>query len=78
ERPFIMDTDIDGNLIMKISLPFTKKGETKVRKRGEELIIEIGEYKRILLLPTIAQNMKIGSARFEDKKLILTFYKKDE
>jgi len=77
EKPFTTDTDIDGNLIMTISLPFTKKGETKVRKKGEELIIEIGEYKRVLLLPKIAQTMKIGSARFENKKLIITFYKKN-
>lgn len=76
ERPFTMDSDIDGNLIMKINLPFTKKGETKIRKKGEELIIEIDEYKRILLLPTIARDMKIGSARFEDKKLIVTLLKK--
>ncbi|MHA1649825.1 MAG: ArsA family ATPase, partial [Candidatus Helarchaeota archaeon] len=76
--PFTIDTDIDGNVIMKINLPFAKKGETKIRKRGEELVIEIGEYKRILLLPKIAQNMKIGGARFEGKKLIITFIRKNK
>ncbi|MHA1130596.1 MAG: ArsA family ATPase [Candidatus Helarchaeota archaeon] len=76
EKPFTIDTDIDGNIIMKISLPFIKKENTKVRKKGEELIIQVGEYKRILLLPTIAQNMKIAGARFEGRKLILKFIKK--
>ena len=77
EKPFTTDTDIDGNLIMTISLPFTKKGETKIRKKGEELIINIGDYKRILLLPKIAQHMKISSARFESQKLIVTFLKRE-
>ncbi len=76
EKPFTVDTDIKGNLIMTINLPFMKKGDTHIYKRGEELIIRVDEYKRILLLPKMAQTMKIGSARFEDKKLIITFYKK--
>ncbi|MDD1778034.1 MAG: ArsA family ATPase [Candidatus Helarchaeota archaeon] len=78
EKPFTIDTDNDGNLIMTISLPFVKKGKTQIRKKGEELIIEIDDYKRILLLPAIAQNLKVGSARFEEKKLIVTFIKKDQ
>jgi arsenite-transporting ATPase len=77
EKPFTIDTDIDGNVIITISLPFVKKGKTQIRKKGEELIIEIGDYKRILLLPTIAQNSKIGSAKFEENKLIITFIKKE-
>jgi arsenite-transporting ATPase len=78
EKPFTIETDVEGKVIMTISLPFTKKGKTQIRKKGEELIIEIDEYKRILLLPTIAQNMKIGSARFEGNKLIVTFTQKSE
>ena len=76
EKPFTIDTDAEGNVIMTISLPFAKKGKTQIRKKGEELIIEIDEYKRILLLPTIAQSMKVGSARFEGTKLIVTFIQK--
>ena len=75
DKPFMIDTDIEGNVTLTINLPFGKKEETKIRKKGEELIIEIGDYKRILLLPKIAQNMKIGSARFEEKKLIISFIK---
>ncbi|TFG05879.1 MAG: ArsA family ATPase [Promethearchaeota archaeon] len=75
EKPFTTDTDIDGNLVMTISLPFARKGETTIQKKGEELIIKIGEYKRILLLPKMAQTMKVGSARFEGTKLIITFIK---
>lgn len=78
EKPFTIETDNEGNLIMTISLPFAKKGKTQIRKKGEELIIEIDDYKRILLLPAIAQNLKIASARFEEKKLIVTFIKKDQ
>ncbi|NVM27602.1 MAG: ArsA family ATPase [Candidatus Helarchaeota archaeon] len=78
EKPFTVDTDIEGNLIIKINLPFTKKGKTQIHKRGEELIIRVDEYKRILLLPKMAQTMKIKSARFKDKKLIITFYKKTQ
>ncbi len=78
ERSFTIDTDIEGNLIMIINLPFSKKEKTEVRKKGEELIIHVGDYKRILLLPKIAQNMKIASARFEEKKLILKFAKKPD
>ncbi|HUX99682.1 MAG TPA: TRC40/GET3/ArsA family transport-energizing ATPase [Candidatus Deferrimicrobium sp.] len=78
EKPFTIDTDLEGNIIMTINLPFVKKGETKIRKKGEELIIEIGDYKRILLLPAIAKNLKVGSARFEEKKLFILFLNKDK
>ena len=66
---FIVDES--GNLILELEIPFARKGKTKLKKKGEELIITIGENKRVILLPNYALNMKITKAGFEGQKLTI-------
>jgi len=73
---FIVDED--GNLILELEIPFVREGKTMLKKKGEELIITIGENKRIILLPNYALNMKITKAAFEDKKLTIIMKNPEE
>ena len=60
-----------GNLRLELEIPFVREGKTMLKKKGEELIITIGENKRVILLPSYALNMKIKKAGFEGKKLTI-------
>ncbi|NHI91496.1 MAG: ArsA family ATPase [Candidatus Lokiarchaeota archaeon] len=67
-----------GNLTLELEIPFAREGKTTLKKQGEELIITIGENKRIILLPNYAMNMKIKKAAFEAKKLTIIMSNPEE
>jgi len=58
-------TDQFGNIVIKLEIPFAKRGKTRIRKKGEELIVEIGNDKRIILLPDYALSLKVKKAYYE-------------
>jgi len=78
KKPFEFKTDELGNFVMSMELPFARKGQTKIKKKGEELIVSIGENKRIILLPNVALNKKVIKAYFEGKKLFIIMGKDED
>ncbi|WP_445506501.1 ArsA family ATPase [Niallia sp. 03190] len=63
----------EGQYILEISLPFVSKDEIELSQKGEELIVQIGAYKRKLVLPRILVGRSIESARLADHILALRF-----
>ena len=63
----------DDKIIMEINTPFTVKEEINLYKRGKELIIILGNWKRIVFLPeSLALRDAVG-ARFKNGKLEIIF-----
>lgn len=63
----------DGGLTMRIPLPFVTGDEVKMRKRGDELFITIGNFKREMILPTVLAKRKTGGAKLADQILEISF-----
>ena len=58
---------------MEIKAPFTLKEDISLYKRGNELIIVLGSWKRILFLPESLALREAVGARFKNGKLEIIF-----
>ncbi len=63
----------DGSYTLRIPLPFVTKDAVKLRKRGDELFITIGNFKREMILPTVLAKRRAGGGRLRDGVLEITF-----
>ncbi len=63
----------DGNYLMRLPLPFVKGSDVRLKKRGDELFITIGNFKREMILPTVLARMRAGSGRISDGILEIQF-----
>lgn len=66
-------TTEDGRTVIRILAPFTEKGEVKLQQAGEELIIQVGEARRTIMLPSGLARRNPSKASFEDETLEITF-----
>jgi len=66
-------TTVDGRTTIRIRAPFAEKGEVKLQQAGEELIIQVGEARRTIMLPSGLARRSPSKASFEDETLEITF-----
>jgi arsenite-transporting ATPase len=58
---------------LRLALPFADKGELKLRRVGDELLVRVGPHKRTMLLPPALAGYRPSGAKFEDQALVITF-----
>lgn len=63
----------DGRIRLAIPLPFVTSGDVKLRKRGDEMFITIGNFKREMILPTVLAKRKAEGGALKDGMLEITF-----
>ncbi len=63
----------DGGYMLRLPIAFVEKDDVKLRKRGDELFITIGNFKREMILPTVLAKRKTTSGRLHDGTLEITF-----
>jgi arsenite-transporting ATPase len=64
----------EGNdFVLTLPLPHVELDKVKLSKRGDELFISIGNFKRELLLPTVLAQREAGGALFRDGLLTVRF-----
>ena len=59
----------DGQYEVKVQLPFATKGEVGLFKKGDELVVEIGTFRRHIGLPTSMSSLTPTRARLENRVL---------
>jgi len=59
----------DGGYEVVLSLPFVEKESLELSKRGAELLVRVGSYRRNILLPDSMARLAAAGASFEDGKL---------
>lgn len=63
----------DGGYVLDIEMPFGQKGNIDVVKRGDELTVRIGAYRRNIVLPTVLARLAPGTARLAERTLSIPF-----
>ena len=58
---------------MRIPMPFVSGGNVKLRKRGDEMFITIGNFKREMILPMVLAKRKAAGGRLRDGILEIDF-----
>ncbi|RLD18640.1 MAG: ArsA family ATPase [Caldiserica bacterium] len=59
--------------ILSLTLPFVGKKEVNLLRRGNELIITTGKFKRNILLPYTLASLRVVEAEFKNNKLEIEF-----
>ncbi len=59
--------------ILRLPLPHVEMDKVLMTKKGDEMIIEIGNFKRDITLPSVLANQEATVARFVDKALEIHF-----
>jgi arsenite-transporting ATPase len=64
---------LDGGYRLELALPFMEKGDVAAKRVGEELLLEVGPYRRTLVLPRALAELQISSAHLNEGTLSITF-----
>jgi len=63
----------DGTYLLRLPLPFVQGGDVRLRKRGDEMFITIGNFKREMILPNVLAKRRTGSGRLANGILEIEF-----
>lgn len=63
----------NGRYLLRLPMPFVKSTDVKLRKRGDEMFITIGNFKREMILPTVLAKMRAGGGRLIEGMLEIEF-----
>lgn len=63
----------NGRYMLRLPMPFVKSTDVKLRKRGDEMFITIGNFKREMILPTVLAKMRAGGGRLIEGMLEIDF-----
>ena len=70
ERPYAF-VRVDGRYQIRLSMPFAQKGEIGLFKKDDELVVEVGTFRRHIGLPTSMSGLVPQSARLDGTMLII-------
>jgi arsenite/tail-anchored protein-transporting ATPase len=59
--------------VLRLELPFASKGDVSLKKIGLELVVRVGDSKRVIELPSSLASFRPASASFADGALVVTF-----
>lgn len=59
--------------VLKIALPFAQKQDVDLARHGDELVVTVGSYRRLLSLPAALSRHTVSAARVEDGSLQVRF-----
>lgn len=63
----------DGGYQLRLPLPFVAGTDVKLRKRGDEMFITIGSFKREMILPGVLSKRKAAGGRLHEGVLEINF-----
>lgn len=71
-RPYTVRRE-DDLYVLELELPFTSKEEVHLTRFGDELVIQVGSWRRNLILPRVLVDAPTRSAGFDDHTLRIEF-----
>ncbi len=71
-RPYTV-RHVDGRYLLELDLPFTSKEEVRLTRFGDELVLQVGSWRRNLILPRVLLDIPTAGAGFIDHTLRIEF-----
>jgi len=68
----------DGSYLLRLPIPFITADDVRLRKRGDELFITIGNFKREMILPAVLAKRRTGGGRLNNGLLEITFLPQED
>ena len=66
-------TRTDTGAVLRIDLPFATRSDVDLARHGDELVVTVGSYRRLLALPAALARHEVAGARVEDGSLRVRF-----
>jgi arsenite-transporting ATPase len=63
----------NGTYVLEVALPFTDRGDLQLSRRSDELVLQVGGWRRTLLLPRALIHAPTKGARMDDGTLRIQF-----
>lgn len=73
EGPFRITRPEPGVAVIHLSLPFVTRSEVDLARNGDELVMTVGSYRRLLTLPPGLARLRVAGARVVDGELRVRF-----
>ena len=70
--PYRVDRITDGALL-RLSLPFVTRAEVDLARNGDELVVTVGSYRRLLTLPAALARLHVAGAAVDGGELRVRF-----
>jgi len=71
-KPFRVEDDGE-NVVLVLAVPLVDKADVDVLRRGDELVITVGSYRRSFVLPDSLKRRRVQRAQLVDAELRVTF-----
>jgi arsenite-transporting ATPase len=71
-RPYRVSRE-DGMYVLQVALPFTERGELQLSRRSDELVLQVGAWRRTLVLPRALVDAPTKGAKMSDGTLRIQF-----
>jgi arsenite-transporting ATPase len=71
--PLRVTKERGGGYALRLDLPFAERGDLDVHRKGDELLIRVGQHKRNVLLPQALQPLEITAANLRGGTLVVRF-----
>src|SRR5207249_11580152 len=71
-RPYRVRRE-NGGYVLTLDLPFTSKEQVKLIRNGDELVLQVGAWRRNLVLPRALVEAPAKGAKFEGNTLRVDF-----
>ena len=65
KSPFEVVT-VSGGVQMRLRLPFVSRDQVDLARSGDELVVTVGQYRRLLTLPAGLAKLRVAGARVDD------------
>jgi arsenite-transporting ATPase len=72
-RPLRVTKQGGGGYALLMDLPFAERGDLEIHRKGDELLVRVGQYKRNVLLPQALQPLEIATANLRGGTLTVRF-----
>ena len=77
EEPMRIEKRAAGGYVLSLRLPFAGKSELDLLRKGDDLYVRVGPYKRTFVLPSALTRLEIDGAAFEGDRLEISFVRTD-
>jgi len=77
DKPMEIYNDEEGP-VLSLKLPFSMKEEVQLYRSSDALLIQVGSYKRSVILPYTLMRVDVERAEFREGRLLIRFTKEDE
>lgn len=71
-RPYRVDRE-DGAFVLSLDLPFTTREDVSLTRNADELVLQVGAWRRNLILPRVLVGAETTGAKFEGHTLSIHF-----